>query len=97
MMVKKNNDNYAFVFYDVNEKRVNKVFKICKKYLTHYQLSVFRGPITPSNFMKMKKELELIVDKSEDFITFITCMNENAFNEMTIGKSTKGDLESIFL
>ena len=24
--------NYAFVFYDVNEKRVQKVFKICKKY-----------------------------------------------------------------
>ena len=23
--------NYAFVFYDVNEKRVQKVFKICKK------------------------------------------------------------------
>ena len=29
--------NYAFVFYDVNEKRVQKVFKICKKYLSHFQ------------------------------------------------------------
>ena len=41
--------NYAFVFYDVNEKRVQKVFKICKKYLSHFQYSVFRGEITPSN------------------------------------------------
>ena len=40
--------NYAFVFYDVNEKRVQKVFKICKKYLSHFQYSVFRGEITPS-------------------------------------------------
>ena len=27
------NYNYAFVFYDVKEKRVNKVFKVCKKNL----------------------------------------------------------------
>ncbi|MFR6330931.1 MAG: CRISPR-associated endonuclease Cas2 [Eisenbergiella sp.] len=40
--------NYAFVFYDVNEKRVQKVFKNCKKYLSHFQFSVFRGEITPS-------------------------------------------------
>ena len=32
--------NYVFVFYDVGEKRVNKVFKICKKYLSHFQKSV---------------------------------------------------------
>lgn len=37
MMAKKINANYAFVFYDVNVKRVHKVFKVCKKYLTHYQ------------------------------------------------------------
>ena len=38
-MSKNINYNYAFVFYDVNEKRVNKVFKVCKKYLSHYQKS----------------------------------------------------------
>ena len=37
---KKMNYNYAFVFYDVNEKRVQKVFKVCKKYLSHFQFSV---------------------------------------------------------
>lgn len=33
MMKKQLSYNYAFVFYDVNEKRVQKVFKVCKKYL----------------------------------------------------------------
>lgn len=42
-MAKKINYNYAFVFYDVGEKRVQKVFKVCKKYLSHFQKSVFRG------------------------------------------------------
>ena len=36
-MRKKRNYNYAFVFYDVGEKRVQKVFKVCKKYLSHFQ------------------------------------------------------------
>ncbi len=48
------NYNYAFVFYDVNEKRVAKIFKICKKYLVHYQKSVFRGDITPSKLIDCK-------------------------------------------
>ena len=41
-MKKELNYNYAFLFYDVGEKRVQKVFKICKKYLSHFQKSVFR-------------------------------------------------------
>ena len=54
-MKKKNlNYNYAFVFYDVKEERVNKVFKVCKKYLSHFQKSVFRGEITPSKIIKLK-------------------------------------------
>lgn len=54
--MKKNiNYNYVIVCYDVGEKRVNKVFKICKKYLSHYQLSVFRGSITPSKLILLKK------------------------------------------
>ena len=58
-MAKKNlNYNYAFVFYDVNEKRVQKVFKICKKYLSHYQNSVFRGDITPSKLIALKEDLK---------------------------------------
>ncbi|MFJ5769462.1 CRISPR-associated endonuclease Cas2 [Psychrobacillus sp. NPDC093180] len=55
-MTKTFNSNYALVFYDVNEKRVNKVFKACKKYLTHYQNSVFRGVTTPSKIMQLKKK-----------------------------------------
>jgi len=31
-MSKNFNYNYAFLFYDIGEKKVHKVFKICKKY-----------------------------------------------------------------
>ncbi|MCJ7840935.1 CRISPR-associated endonuclease Cas2 [Lederbergia sp. NSJ-179] len=91
------NANYAFVLYDVHEKRVHKVFKVCKKYLTHHQNSVFRGAITPSNIMKMRKEIEAIIEKDYDFVSIITMMNEHAFTEITLGTSLKADGEALFL
>ena len=57
------NYNYAFVFYDVNEKRVQRVFKVCKKYLSHFQKSVFRGEMSPSKLIRFKTELNKVIDK----------------------------------
>lgn len=84
-MGKKLNYNYAFLFYDVNEKRVNKVFKTCKKYLSHYQKSVFRGELTPSNLILLKKDLNKIIDKKEDFICIIKLINNSVFDEEVLG------------
>lgn len=96
-MSKNINYNYAFLFYDVGEKRVNKVFKICKKYFKHHQKSVFRGHITPSNLMKLKKEIKKVIDVNVDYISIIKFIYETSFEEETIGQSPKGDCESIFI
>lgn len=80
------NYNYAFLFYDVGEKRVNKVFKICKKYLNHHQNSVFRGEISPSKIIALKREIKKIIKKEEDFVTIIKMYNKESFEEETIGK-----------
>ena len=84
--MKKISYNYAFVFYDVNEKRVQKVFKICKIYLSHFQFSVFRGEITPSKLIELKTELNRVIDKIEDFICIIKVLNDDVFGEETLGK-----------
>ncbi len=90
------NYNYAFVFYDVNEKRVNKVFKVCKKYFYHHQNSVFRGAITPSKLIKLKDELNKIIEPDEDFISIIKLVNGECFDEETIGTNKK-DTQSLIL
>lgn len=95
-MGKKINYNYAFVFYDIGEKRVQKVFKICKKYFSHHQKSVFRGQISPSNLMKLRAELKKIIQEGEDCVTIIKLLNENSFDEETMGAKTN-DSESIFI
>jgi CRISPR-associated protein Cas2 len=84
-MVDNYNYNYVFLFYDIGEKRVNKVFKICKKYLKHHQKSVFRGDITPSQIISLRDELKKVINKQEDFVTMIKMFNSASFNEETIG------------
>ncbi|HBF78058.1 MAG TPA: CRISPR-associated endonuclease Cas2 [Clostridiaceae bacterium] len=91
-MAKSNkNYNYAFVFYDINEKRVNKVFKICKKYFIHHQKSVFMGPTTPSKLISFKSEIKKVIDNDEDYVTIIKLLNENSFDEEVLGKKMEDD------
>lgn len=89
------NYNYAFVFYDVNEKRVAKVFKICKKYLVHYQKSVFRGEITPSKLISLKNELKKTIIEDEDFVCIVKLLNGDVFGEEVMGISESS--EDLFL
>ncbi|HQD29762.1 CRISPR-associated endonuclease Cas2 [Acetivibrio saccincola] len=95
-MSKNFNYNYAFLFYDIGEKRVHKVFKICKKYFKHHQKSVFRGNITPANLIKLKNELKKVIDEDKDFVTIIKLLNRYTFEEETVGKDIKQS-ESLIL
>ena len=96
-MKKQLNYNYAFLFYDVGEKRVQKVFKICKKYLSHFQKSVFRGDMTPSKFIQLRIELNRVIDKEEDFVCIIKLMNDNVFGEEVLGNGKKDNGEDLIL
>ena len=96
-MAKNLNYNYAFVFYDVKEERVNKVFKLCKKYLSHFQNSVFRGEITPSKIISFKADLKKVVDPNQDFICIIKLMNQNVFGEEVIGSKRKETGENLII
>lgn len=96
-MTKKFNYNYALLFYDVNEKRVQRVFKLCKKYLSHYQRSVFRGEITPSKLISLRKDLKNIIDENEDFICIIKLMNDKVFEEEVIGTQLRDTGEELII
>jgi CRISPR-associated protein Cas2 len=60
--------------YDINtedkdgKKRLVKTMKTCRKYLTHVQKSVFEGDITEGQVVRLKRELEVIIDKKHDFV-----------------------------
>ena len=96
-MKKQMNYNYAFLFYDVGEKRVQKVFKICKKYLSHFQKSVFRGEMTPSKFMQLRGELKRVIDEEEDFVCIIQLMNDKVFGEEIFGNQKNENREILMI
>lgn len=96
-MAKKVNYNYAFLFYDVGEKRVQKVFKVCKKYLSHYQKSVFRGEISPSKLIQLRTELKKVIHNDEDFVCIIKLMNDSVFGEEILGSGGSDNGESLIL
>ena len=77
------NYNYAFLFYDVGEKRVQK--------------SVFRGEMTPSKFIELRRELNKVINKDEDFVCIIKLMNDNVFGEEILGNGEKDTGETLII
>lgn len=59
---------YYILVYDVNEKRVAKALKTCRKYLHHIQNSVFEGELTPGQFDKLKADLSKVINFQEDSV-----------------------------
>lgn len=72
---------YIILVYDikVDEKGprvLNKVFKICKKYLCHVQNSVFEGEITEAQLFSLKKEIDKVIRNDRDSLIVFKCRNE---------------------
>ncbi|NRT36060.1 CRISPR-associated protein Cas2 [Clostridium beijerinckii] len=57
---------FVIITYDVNEKRVNRVRKVLKKYITWCQNSVFEGEITEGKLTKCMAEVGKYLITSED-------------------------------
>ena len=59
---------FIILTYDINQKRVGKALKICRKYLTHVQKSVFEGNITDGKLKRLKMELKNLIDDKTDAV-----------------------------
>jgi len=61
---------YLIMVYDIGEKRVAKVLRIARKYLTWIQNSVLEGEITEAKFTKLKLELKKVINEEQDSVVF---------------------------
>lgn len=80
---------YLIMVYDVNEKRVNKVLKIGRKYLDWIQNSVLEGEITEAKFEKLKLELKKVIKDDEDSVVFYI-LRTTMYSKREILGQTKG-------
>ena len=72
---------YIVLVYDISktdngQKRWSRIFKICKKYLTHIQNSVFEGELSKVPLEKLRQELKPHVDTSLDSIILFKSRQE---------------------
>lgn len=85
---------YIIAVYDVNEKRVNKVLKICRKYLIWIQNSVLEGEITKAKYEKLKTEINDVIHSDEDSVIFYI-LRDTKYSSREILGQEKGDRSNI--
>ena len=56
--------------YDIGEKRVSKMLKLCRRYLHWIQNSVFEGEITEVQLKRLKSEAKDIMQDHDSLIIF---------------------------
>lgn len=61
------------VCYDIaNDKRLRRVFKVCKNYGTHLQYSVFECDLNLRERTRLERELRDLIKCDEDQILFVS-------------------------
>lgn len=76
---------YDILFDDKGKKILPKVFKVCKKYLTHIQNSVFEGNLSKANSIAMKNELAQYVRKDKDSVIMFHTREERWLSKDFLG------------
>lgn len=56
---------YVILVYDIGQKRVGKMLKLCRKYLNWIQNSVFEGEITEIRLKELTLKAEKMMKKDE--------------------------------
>lgn len=91
---------YVVLVYDISQeengaRRWSRIFKICKKYLSHIQNSVFEGELSNAQLESLKQELNRYIDKELDSVILFKFRQEKWLDKEFWGK--EADLTSFFL
>lgn len=91
---------YIVLVYDVSQedhgtKRWSKIFKTCKRYLTHIRNSVFEGEISRAQLASLQQELKQYIDPELDSVILFKSRQEKWMDKEFWGR--KDDLTSFIL
>ncbi|WP_019538384.1 MULTISPECIES: CRISPR-associated endonuclease Cas2 [Proteiniphilum] len=76
---------YVILVYDIGEKRVGKMLKLCRKYLNWIQNSVFEGEISEVQLKELTLQAEKLM-KEEDSLIIFSGRSEKWLEKQIIGK-----------
>lgn len=85
---------YVILVYDIGEKRVGKMLKLCRQYLNWIQNSVFEGELTEVKLKELLHEAKKIMDIEKDSIIVFKSRQEKWLEKQVVGKE-KNELDNI--
>ena len=56
---------YVILIYDVAEKRVDKMLKLCRQYLCWIQNSVFEGELSEIKLRELQNKIHSLIEKKK--------------------------------
>ncbi|WP_048602194.1 CRISPR-associated endonuclease Cas2 [Rubeoparvulum massiliense] len=82
---------FVILVYDFEQKRVAKALKIARKYLYWVQNSVLEGEISQANYVKLKMELENLMDPEYDSVIIYTFRTKKYSDRIEMGLRKGGE------
>ena len=61
---------YVILVYDVEKKRTSKMLKLCRRYLSWIQNSVFEGQISEVQLKQLALEAKRVMEDEDSLIVF---------------------------
>ncbi len=77
---------YVIAVYDVGQKRVGKMLKLCRIYLNWIQNSVFEGEISEVLLLELKNKAIDIMDEETDSLIIFKTRQEKWLEKEIVGK-----------
>ena len=74
------------IVYDIGEKRVGKMLKLCRQYLNWIQNSVFEGEITEVKLKELQFRAKGIMKESEDSMIVFKSRAEKWLEKEILGR-----------
>lgn len=76
---------YVILVYDVGQKRVGKMLKLCRQYLVWIQNSVFEGELTEVKLKELLKRAKAIMDTDTDSVIVFKTRQEKWLDKEVTG------------
>ena len=81
---------FVIVAYDINVKRVAKVLKTGRRYLSWTQNSLLEGELTKAQLARLKADLKKVIKEEEDSIVFYLVRRQQYMERQILGQDKGG-------
>jgi CRISPR-associated protein Cas2 len=77
---------YVILVYDMKQQRVNRMLKLCRRYLHWIQNSVFEGEISEVKLAELLAKARIIMNEDEDSVILFKSRTQQWLEKQVVGR-----------